>query len=133
MANDQRTLSVPGAPFFASLPPVYAGYFRGMAAAVILAALEAANHYLQINLPPATLAVLAPVAVVAIRTAEGAIDHWSTGGGGPVSVPLAPQVATLTASAPGHATITLGSVPSDPPTPPTAASPDSAPNTPAAS
>ncbi len=97
MVNDQRHLTVPGAPFFASLPPVYAGYFRGMAAAVALAALEAAAHYLAVgpSLPP-SWAVVVPVAVILIRTAEGAVDHWSTQGGGPPELtPIAPVVPPI--------------------------------------
>ncbi len=79
---DKRALTAPHAPFFASLPPAYAAYFRGMTGAAVLAVVEALIHYLQVGpaVPPAW-AVFVPVAVVLLRTAEGLVDHHSTRGG----------------------------------------------------
>lgn len=75
---DQRQLSSPNAPLWGSLPPKYAGFLRGLLAAVIVAAIEAAAHYLQAgpNLP-SSWAIYLPIVVALLRTLEGVIDHHS--------------------------------------------------------
>ena len=96
---DNRLLTTPSAPFFSSLPPVYAAFFRGLTGAVIVGAIEAVIHYLDTSqtLPP-NVAIVAPLLVLLLRSAEGAYDHHSTGATTPAATTAALDGGRVTVS-----------------------------------